>query len=126
MGVVQKAQTSYLYRSSRLVLHIIIFRFFSFDICSLFEPDCWPCAHRTIRGASKLQRRKKVTMVMTRNMRVKSEIHNKHIRGKVPKSVDKTEEEASPVGPYMIALFVFVVCGSAIFEVISAVARGQS
>ena len=42
-----------------------------------------------------------------------------------PQSVAKPEEDESPVGPYMLALFVFVVCGSAIFEVIQTIARGQ-
>jgi len=28
------------------------------------------------------------------------------------------KEDGPPVGPWLIALFIFVVCGSAIFEII--------
>jgi len=38
-------------------------------------------------------------------------------RGNVAKS-SLMKEEGPPVGPWMIALFVFVVCGSAIFEIV--------
>lgn len=46
-------------------------------------------------------------------MRTQSNKHSQYVtkRGAVPKSL-KPEQERSPIGPYLIALFVFVVCGS--------------
>ncbi|XP_055548980.1 stress-associated endoplasmic reticulum protein 2 [Wyeomyia smithii] len=41
-------------------------------------------------------------------------------RGNVPKST-KTVEEKYPVGPWLLALFIFVVCGSAIFQIIQSI-----
>lgn len=41
-------------------------------------------------------------------------------RGNVPKS-NKTAEEKYPVGPWLLALFIFVVCGSAIFQIIQSI-----
>ena len=46
-------------------------------------------------------------------MRTQSNKHSQYVtkRGAVPKSL-KPESDKSPIGPYLIALFVFVVCGS--------------
>lgn len=44
-------------------------------------------------------------------------------RGNV-KTTLNPQEEKSPVGPYLLALFIFVVCGSAIFEIIMKVRSG--
>ncbi|XP_065095140.1 stress-associated endoplasmic reticulum protein 2-like [Ochlerotatus camptorhynchus] len=41
-------------------------------------------------------------------------------RGNVPKT-NKTAEEKYPVGPWLLALFIFVVCGSAIFQIIQSI-----
>lgn len=41
-------------------------------------------------------------------------------RGNVPKS-NKAVEEKYPVGPWLLALFIFVVCGSAIFQIIQSI-----
>ncbi|EAT35119.1 AAEL012684-PA [Aedes aegypti] len=41
-------------------------------------------------------------------------------RGNVPKS-NKSAEEKYPVGPWLLALFIFVVCGSAIFQIIQSI-----
>ncbi|KXJ76594.1 stress-associated endoplasmic reticulum protein 2 [Aedes albopictus] len=41
-------------------------------------------------------------------------------RGNVPKST-KAAEEKYPVGPWLLALFIFVVCGSAIFQIIQSI-----
>ncbi|XP_055603595.1 stress-associated endoplasmic reticulum protein 2-like [Uranotaenia lowii] len=41
-------------------------------------------------------------------------------RGNVPKS-NKNAEEKYPVGPWLLALFIFVVCGSAIFQIIQSI-----
>lgn len=42
------------------------------------------------------------------------------LRGNVPKS-SKNVEEKYPVGPWLLALFIFVVCGSAIFQIIQSI-----
>jgi len=44
-------------------------------------------------------------------------------RGAVKTTLHPVEEK-SPVGPYLLALFIFVVCGSAIFEIIMKVRSG--
>jgi len=41
-------------------------------------------------------------------------------RGNVPKS-NKTDQEKYPVGPWLLALFIFVVCGSAVFQIIQSI-----
>jgi len=41
-------------------------------------------------------------------------------RGNVPKST-KTDQEKYPVGPWLLALFIFVVCGSAVFQIIQSI-----
>jgi len=48
---------------------------------------------------------------------------NVNKRGAVKASLNP-KEEMSPVGPYLLALFIFVVCGSAIFEIIMKVRSG--
>ena len=50
------------------------------------------------------------------------EAHNKKItqRGNVPKSSKQTETK-TPVGPWLLALFVFVVVGSAVFQIIQSI-----
>ncbi|CAB3375758.1 Hypothetical predicted protein [Cloeon dipterum] len=45
---------------------------------------------------------------------------NVTLRGNVPKTT-KQENEKYPVGPWLLALFVFVVCGSAIFQIIQSI-----
>ncbi|CAN0241792.1 stress-associated endoplasmic reticulum protein 2 [Petromyzon marinus] len=64
-------------------------------------------------------------MVAKQRMRVASEKHSKNItqRGNVAKS-SKTQDERYPVGPWLLALFVFVVCGSAIFQIIQSIRVG--
>ena len=41
-----------------------------------------------------------------------------------PLSLQKSGEEKTPVGPWLVGLFVFVVCGSAVFEIIRYVKMG--
>lgn len=41
-------------------------------------------------------------------------------RGNVPKTL-KAAEEKYPVGPWLLALFLFVVCGSAVFQIIQSI-----
>ncbi|XP_058789167.1 uncharacterized protein LOC131663089 [Phymastichus coffea] len=52
-------------------------------------------------------------MAPKQRMRIANEKATKFItqRGNVPKS-SKAQEESSPVGPWLLALFIFVVCGS--------------
>lgn len=45
---------------------------------------------------------------------------NVNLRGSVPKS-QKPQEEKYPVGPGLLALFIFVVCGSAVFQIIQSI-----
>ncbi|XP_052784529.1 stress-associated endoplasmic reticulum protein 2-like [Mya arenaria] len=61
-------------------------------------------------------------MPAKQRMRLQSEKHLKNIttRGNVPKSL-KPQEEKYPVGPWLLALFIFVVCGSAIFQIIQSI-----
>ncbi|KAK3759206.1 hypothetical protein RRG08_027115 [Elysia crispata] len=53
-------------------------------------------------------------MANKQRMKVASEKHSKNIttRGNVPKTLKNTEDKY-PVGPALMALFLFVVCGSA-------------
>ncbi|EPB80609.1 ribosome associated membrane protein RAMP4 [Ancylostoma ceylanicum] len=48
---------------------------------------------------------------------------NVNNRGNVAKSL-KPQEDKYPAAPWLIGLFVFVVCGSAIFEIIRYVKMG--
>jgi hypothetical protein len=61
-------------------------------------------------------------MPSKQRMRLMNEKHSKnvHNRGNVPKTL-KTAEEKYPVGPWMLALFIFVVCGSAVFQIIQSI-----
>ncbi|CAJ1048380.1 stress-associated endoplasmic reticulum protein 1 [Xyrichtys novacula] len=53
-------------------------------------------------------------MSAVQRMKVANERHSKTItqRGHVQKTSRPVNEEKSPVGPWLLALFVFVVCGS--------------
>jgi len=55
-------------------------------------------------------------------MRIANEKAMKNVtqRGNVPKS-NKTDQEKYPVGPWLLALFIFVVCGSAVFQIIQSI-----
>ncbi|CAH3149826.1 unnamed protein product [Pocillopora meandrina] len=52
-------------------------------------------------------------MPAKQRMRVANEKHSQNVntRGNVPKSL-KPQEEKYPVGPVLLGLFIFVVCGS--------------
>jgi len=52
-------------------------------------------------------------------MRVANEMYHGNVtqRGNVAKSL-KPAEDKYPAAPWLIGLFVFVVCGSAIFEIV--------
>jgi hypothetical protein len=51
-----------------------------------------------------------------------NEVHSSKVtqRGNVPKS-GKQVESKTPVGPWLLALFVFVVIGSAVFQIIQSI-----
>ncbi|XP_053671681.1 stress-associated endoplasmic reticulum protein 2 [Anopheles nili] len=61
-------------------------------------------------------------MAPSQRIRIANEKASKNItlRGNVPKS-SKNNEEKYPVGPWLLALFIFVVCGSAIFQIIQSI-----
>jgi len=64
-------------------------------------------------------------MVKSQQMKVANKKASKNVtlRGNVPKTT-KNADEKYPVGPWMLALFVFVVCGSAIFQIIQSIRFG--
>ncbi|CBY06936.1 unnamed protein product [Oikopleura dioica] len=53
-------------------------------------------------------------------MRVANQINEKKVlkRGNIPTTLKESNEGKAPVGPILLGLFIFVVCGSAIFEII--------
>ncbi|XP_022912618.1 stress-associated endoplasmic reticulum protein 2 [Onthophagus taurus] len=61
-------------------------------------------------------------MAPKQRMRIANEkaMKNVVLRGNVPKS-QKPEKDNYPVGPWLLALFIFVVCGSAIFQIIQSI-----
>ncbi|KAL4631425.1 stress-associated endoplasmic reticulum protein 1-like [Arapaima gigas] len=68
----------------------------------------------------------RLIMSAVQRMKVANEKHSKTItqRGHVQKTTRPVSEEKSPVGPWLLALFVFVVCGSAIFQIIQSIRQG--
>ncbi|XP_056599567.1 stress-associated endoplasmic reticulum protein 1 [Triplophysa dalaica] len=65
-------------------------------------------------------------MVAKQRMRMANEKHSKNItqRGNV-KSTKPVSDEKVAVGPWLLALFIFVVCGSAIFQIIQSIRMGM-
>ncbi|XP_012522661.1 stress-associated endoplasmic reticulum protein 2 isoform X2 [Monomorium pharaonis] len=61
-------------------------------------------------------------MAPKQRMRIANEKATKNItlRGNVPKS-SKSQEEGPPIGTGLLALFIFVVCGSAVFQIIQSI-----
>lgn len=61
-------------------------------------------------------------MVKAQKMKVANEKASKNVmlRGNVPKG-SKSTAEKYPVGPWILALFLFLVCGSAIFQIVQMV-----
>jgi len=61
-------------------------------------------------------------MPSKQRMRIANEKMAKNItvRGGVPKTL-KQNEEKLPVGPWLLGLFIFVVCGSAVFQIIQSI-----
>uniref|UniRef100_T1L5X0 Stress-associated endoplasmic reticulum protein n=1 Tax=Tetranychus urticae TaxID=32264 RepID=T1L5X0_TETUR len=66
-------------------------------------------------------------MVKTQRMKVANEKASKNVtlRGNVPKTTSgQLTDDKYPVGPWLLALFIFVVCGSAIFQIIQSIRYG--
>ncbi|XP_068440620.1 stress-associated endoplasmic reticulum protein 1 [Clinocottus analis] len=65
-------------------------------------------------------------MVAKQRIRMANEKHSKNItlRGNVAKS-NRSITEDKGVGPWLLALFIFVVCGSAIFQIIQSIRMGM-
>ncbi|XP_014671127.1 PREDICTED: stress-associated endoplasmic reticulum protein 2 [Priapulus caudatus] len=61
-------------------------------------------------------------MPSKQRMRLANEKHSKNVtqRGQVAKSL-RPQDEKYPVGPWLLALFIFVVCGSAVFQIIQSI-----
>ncbi|XP_063772113.1 stress-associated endoplasmic reticulum protein 1 [Mixophyes fleayi] len=66
-------------------------------------------------------------MVAKQRIRMANEKHSKNItqRGNVAKTTRSAVDEKSSVGPWLLALFIFVVCGSAIFQIIQSIRMGM-
>ncbi|KPM03473.1 ribose-5-phosphate isomerase [Sarcoptes scabiei] len=64
-------------------------------------------------------------MVKSQRMRMANEKASKNVvlRGNVPKSTAANEEKY-PIGPWLLALFIFVVCGSALLQIIQSIRLG--
>ncbi|XP_076829178.1 stress-associated endoplasmic reticulum protein 1-like [Brachyhypopomus gauderio] len=65
-------------------------------------------------------------MVAKQRIRMANEKHSKNItqRGNVKTSKNTNDDKVS-VGPWLLALFIFVVCGSAIFQIIQSIRMGM-
>ncbi|XP_070996784.1 stress-associated endoplasmic reticulum protein 1-like [Oncorhynchus clarkii lewisi] len=66
-------------------------------------------------------------MVAKQRIRMANEKHSKNItlRGNVSKSTRNPDDDKVAVGPWLLALFIFVVCGSAIFQIIQSIRMGM-
>lgn len=64
---------------------------------------------------------------MDRKIREKNETYQKNIekRGNVPASLTKKEDQF-PVGPVLLGFFLFVVVGSAIFQMLNTATSNTS
>uniref|UniRef100_A0A8C7LTM6 Stress-associated endoplasmic reticulum protein n=1 Tax=Oncorhynchus kisutch TaxID=8019 RepID=A0A8C7LTM6_ONCKI len=64
-------------------------------------------------------------MVAKQRIRMANEKHSKNItqRGNVAKSTRNPQDDKVAVGPWLLALFIFVVCGSGDMFSLSSVCR---
>jgi len=64
-------------------------------------------------------------MVAKQRMRLANEKASKMVtmRGNVPKSTRAAEDKYA-VAPWLLGLFLFVVCGSAVFQIIQSIRMG--
>lgn len=60
-------------------------------------------------------------------MKERTEAYNKNVdkRGNVPQSLSKKEDKF-PVGPILLGFFLFVVIGSALFQILNTATSGGS
>jgi len=67
----------------------------------------------------------KYKMAPKQRMRLANEKHDKKVeqRGNVPKTQNPKDEKYA-VGPVLLGLFLFVVCGSAVFQIIQSIRNG--
>uniref|UniRef100_A0A8L0DR78 Stress-associated endoplasmic reticulum protein n=1 Tax=Oncorhynchus mykiss TaxID=8022 RepID=A0A8L0DR78_ONCMY len=67
-------------------------------------------------------------MVAKQRIRMANEKHSKNItqRGNVAKSTRNPQDDKVAVGPWLLALFIFVVCGSGEFFSIGQIQVGPS
>ncbi|XP_041635245.1 stress-associated endoplasmic reticulum protein 1 [Cheilinus undulatus] len=86
-----------------------------------------PLLHPAVPASPSSWSRQSPNMSAVQRMKVANERHSKTItqRGHVQKTSRPVNEEKSPVGPWLLALFVFVVCGSAIFQIIQSIRQGM-
>lgn len=61
-------------------------------------------------------------MPAKQRMRIANEKASKNVnlRGNVPKT-QKNADDKLAVGPWLLGLFIFVVCGSAVFQIIQSI-----
>ncbi|CAD8086987.1 unnamed protein product [Paramecium sonneborni] len=65
-------------------------------------------------------------MPSAQTMKLRSQNYQGNINrpGKVPKSIIKKEENL-PIGPILLGVFLFVVVGSALFQILNVASSGQ-
>ncbi|CAD8174528.1 unnamed protein product [Paramecium octaurelia] len=65
-------------------------------------------------------------MPSAQTMKLRSQNYQGNVnkQGKVPKSLIKKEENL-PVGPILLGVFLFVVVGSALFQILNVASSGQ-
>ncbi|CAD8111076.1 unnamed protein product [Paramecium primaurelia] len=65
-------------------------------------------------------------MPSAQTMKLRNKINRNNInrQGNVPKSLMKTEEAAA-MGPILLGVFLFVVVGSAIFQILNVLSNGN-
>ncbi|CAD8085030.1 unnamed protein product [Paramecium primaurelia] len=65
-------------------------------------------------------------MPSAQTMKLRNKINRNNInkQGKVPKSLMKTEEAAA-MGPILLGVFLFVVVGSAIFQILNVLSNSN-
>jgi len=66
-----------------------------------------------------------IKMAAKQRMRIASEKHSQNVtnRGNIPKTMNPKDEKYA-VGPALLGLFLFVVCGSAVFQIIQSIRYG--
>ncbi|OCT80899.1 hypothetical protein XELAEV_18027711mg [Xenopus laevis] len=91
------------------------------------KPSAFGSSFQPIGSFLSLCNARSLVMVAKQRIRMANEKHSKNItqRGNVAKSSRNVTEEKSSVGPWLLALFIFVVCGSAIFQIIQSIRMGM-